>query len=69
MVIAKPEDLKLVNDSFNIKSLEKFCDEDAFKAIEQLYRIKFHPNKQNFKDDMPIPPKKMYNTRCKKVVA
>jgi hypothetical protein len=33
MIITKPDDFNFSNHSFGIKSLEKFCDDDAYQAI------------------------------------
>jgi hypothetical protein len=35
MIITKPDDFNFSNHSFDIKSLEKFCDDDAYQAIPQ----------------------------------
>jgi hypothetical protein len=35
MIITKPDDFNFSNHSFDIKSLEKFCDDDAYQAIQQ----------------------------------
>jgi hypothetical protein len=37
MIIPKPDDFKSSKHSFDIKSLEKFCDDDAYQAIQQLF--------------------------------
>jgi hypothetical protein len=68
MIITKPDDFNFSNHSFDIKSLEKFCDDDAYQAIQQLFQVKFKvASKQKSKDQLILsPPKKIYNTRQKK---
>ena len=55
MVIIKPEDLNITNSSFDINCLRKFCDDDAFKAIQLLFNTKFKS----------ATPRKVYHTRSK----
>ena len=68
MIITKPDDFNFSNHSFEIKSLKKFCGDDAYQAIQQLFQVKFKvASKQKSKEQLILsPPKKIYNTRQKK---
>ena len=67
MIITKPDDFNFSNHSFDIKSLEKFCDDDAYQALQQLFQVKFKvASKQKSKDQLILSPQKRFIIRGKR---